>query len=336
MKKAVLSAAAAIAAVGALTFTSFAEAETEDFIFVTIADENGKLAVAGKSVDIKDEDGDGKFTVNDALIAVHNEYFEGGAEAGYATVESDYGPMITKLWGVENGGSYGYYIGTKAANGLFDEIGNRLTLTAFIYTDTTAWSDKFCYFAEFLDDAGTYDYEGLAGDDQELTLLASGYDENWAPVTVPVEGAQITIDGKETGIFTDAEGKATVFFPEETGVHLISAVSDKEVLVPPASEFVTLTREEYVASYGEPDDDAAPAEGSIEEETPDEELPADEPEDTAITDAPVEETAAAAGDVDAATDSSKGSPDTGIADVAAIAGIAIVAAGAVLVSRKRK
>ena len=42
------------------------------------------------------------------------------------------------------------------------------------------------------------------------------------------------------------------------------------------------------------------------------------------------------GDVDAETDSSKGSPDTGVEDVAVVAGLAIVAAGAVLVSKKRK
>ena len=54
-------------------------------------------------------------------------------------------------------------------------------------------------------------------------------------------------------------------------------------------------------------------------------------------DAPAEDTAAPeAGDVDAATDSSKGSPDTGVEDVAVVAGLAIVAAGAVLVSKKRK
>ncbi len=54
------------------------------------------------------------------------------------------------------------------------------------------------------------------------------------------------------------------------------------------------------------------------------------PADDAATDAP------AAGDVDASTDSSKGSPDTGIEDVAVVAGLAIVAGGAVLVSKKRK
>jgi hypothetical protein len=46
--------------------------------------------------------------------------------------------------------------------------------------------------------------------------------------------------------------------------------------------------------------------------------------------------APAAGDVDAATDSSKGSPDTGIADVAAVAGIAVLAGGAFIVAKKRK
>ena len=46
--------------------------------------------------------------------------------------------------------------------------------------------------------------------------------------------------------------------------------------------------------------------------------------------------APATGNVDAATDSSKGSPDTGIADVAAVAGIAVLAAGAFVVAKKRK
>ena len=48
------------------------------------------------------------------------------------------------------------------------------------------------------------------------------------------------------------------------------------------------------------------------------------------------EEATATGNVDAATDSSKGSPDTGIADVAAVAGLAVVAAGAFVVAKKRK
>ena len=53
--------------------------------------------------------------------------------------------------------------------------------------------------------------------------------------------------------------------------------------------------------------------------------------------APAEVVAApAAGDVAAATESTKGSPDTGVADVAAVAGIALVAGGAFIVAKKRK
>lgn len=66
--------------------------------------------------------------------------------------------------------------------------------------------------------------------------------------------------------------------------------------------------------------------------------PAAEPAAAEETAAPAaEETAApATGDVQAATVSSKGSPDTGIADVAAVAGVAVIAGGALLISRKRK
>ncbi len=56
----------------------------------------------------------------------------------------------------------------------------------------------------------------------------------------------------------------------------------------------------------------------------------------ATTEEVVADDTAAAGDVEASTDSSKGSPDTGVEDVAVVAGLAIVAAGAVLVSKKRK
>lgn len=52
--------------------------------------------------------------------------------------------------------------------------------------------------------------------------------------------------------------------------------------------------------------------------------------------APAETAAPAAGDVAAATNSSKGSPDTGIADVAVVAGLAIVAGGTALVAKKKK
>lgn len=72
---------------------------------------------------------------------------------------------------------------------------------------------------------------------------------------------------------------------------------------------------------------AAAVEETVEEEAVEEE---------AVEETAVEEVVATTGDVDAAVVSSKGSPDTGIADVAAVAGIAVVAAGAVVVAKKRK
>ena len=63
-----------------------------------------------------------------------------------------------------------------------------------------------------------------------------------------------------------------------------------------------------------------------------EEAPAAEETVTTTAEAP----AATAGDTTAAVTSSKGSPNTGIADVAAVAGIAVVAAGALVVAKKRK
>ena len=88
-------------------------------------------------------------------------------------------------------------------------------------------------------------------------------------------------------------------------------------------------------------DDAAADEDVAADDAADEDVAADDAadEDVAADDvadeAPADE-APVAGDVDAAVDSTKGSPDTGVADVAAVAGLAIVAAGAVLVSKKRK
>ena len=83
-------------------------------------------------------------------------------------------------------------------------------------------------------------------------------------------------------------------------------------------------------------DDAADEDADADDAA-DEDADADDAADEAPADeAPVVDETPATGDVDAATDSSKGSPDTGVADVAAVAGLGIVAAGAVLVAKKRK
>lgn len=54
------------------------------------------------------------------------------------------------------------------------------------------------------------------------------------------------------------------------------------------------------------------------------------------TSAPAQTAAPAAGDVAAAANSSKGSPETGVEDAAVAAGLAILAGGAALIARKKK
>lgn len=277
MKK-LITAAAMLAAMGALTFSAYADTT----VYVTIADDEGRLSVADRAVNVSDADGDGALTINDTLIAAHEMFYSQGAAGGYEAVEGDYGLSVSKLWGVENGGSYGYYLNNASAWSLTDPVNDGDHLNAFIYTDLTAWSDTYCYFDKF--DATT------DSGDITLTLSAASFDADWNPITVPVEGADITVNGEKVGAKTDADGKVSLKFTG-SGDYLISAVSETQTLVPPVCKV-----------------NVSLASASVEADTV---------------------TTAAAADT-------KGNPDTGVADVAVIAGIAILASGAVVLSGKRK
>lgn len=315
MKK-IISAAAVLAAMGVLTVSAYAD------VYVSIADENGKLVAAAEPIEFKDADGDGTVTINDALILAHDKLYDGGAEAGYASATGDYGLMITKLWGTENGGSYGYYVNNTAAMGLSDEIKDGDAVNAFVYTDLTAWSDTFCYFDSSIGDIADCDYDTIPAFD--LTLTAAAFDENWAPISVPVAGATITVNGEKTDFVTDENGAVTVLFPQEDGEYVVSAVSDTQTLVPPVCiiSVSMLKGEDLVLD--------------TEEETAVEEAPVEAAPTEEVGTAVTAEVTTTAGDVAAATETAKGSPDTGVADVAAIAGLAVVACGAVVLSGKRK
>lgn len=221
MIKKILCALCAVWVLCALCVPAFADEDAT--VYVTIS--SGKLELARKPVALSDADGDGAMTVNDVLILAHNAEFPGGAEAGYASVAGEYGLSITKLWGIENGSGYGYYVNNAAAFSLTDAVSAGDSIAAFVYTDTTAFSDAYSFFDKDL-------ISGKAGESVELCLSAAGYDENWAPVTLPVEGAVITIDGVDTGVVTDAEGKAVVELSGQ-GTVVISARSETSVLVPP-------------------------------------------------------------------------------------------------------
>ena len=222
MKKLFVILLSSLLAVSAATAVSAGDTAR---VNVTIADENGKLAVAQEEIVVHDADGDGAVTINDALIAAHDKFYDGGADAGYETATSEYGISMNKLWGTENGGSYGYYVNGTAAWSLADPISDGDFVDAFVYTDLEAWSDTYCCFEPRF----------VTTDAAELTLIGAGFDENWNPISVPVAGAEITLNGTGTGVFTDENGKATVTVDTNAGRTVISAVSDSQILVPPVA-----------------------------------------------------------------------------------------------------
>ncbi len=209
---------------------AFAE-ESPTVVYVSISDDTGALVLAYAPVTVTDADEDGVLSICDALAAAHAANHPDGAEA-FAAVTSEWGLSMAKLWGVENGGSYGYYLNDASAWSLVDPISAGDHVKAYAYTDLTAWSDSYCFFAAPA-------VEAKVNTEVALTLSAAGYDENWAPITVAVAGAAITVNGEKTETVTDENGNAVLTFAQ-AGVYTVSAVSESQTLVPPVC-IVTVT-----------------------------------------------------------------------------------------------
>lgn len=191
-------------------------------VYVTISNGQGALVVPHAAIDVTDIDADGAITIHDALYAAHEACYAGGADAGYAVSMGEYGLCINKLWGEENGGSYGYYVNNASAFNLADPVKAGDSVQAYAFSDLAGFSDTFSFF----------DFAEIeTGADFQLTLSCQTYDADWNPVYMPVEGAEITLNGEGSGIFTDAEGKAVLDL--EPGEYLISAHSETITLVPP-------------------------------------------------------------------------------------------------------
>lgn len=204
--------------------TAFA-ADTSAKIYVTIVDKTGTIVLAQELVTVTDTDKDGKLTIDDALYQAHENKFTGGAAKGYATKTGEYGLSITKLWGTENGSGFGYYLNNKSAMGLTDIVKAGDFLTAFIFTDTTNFTDTYTFF-------NVNTLEAKAGAEIELTLSAAAFDADFNPVVKPVKDATITVDGVATTYKTDADGKVTIKI-DTKGTKLISAKSATMTMVAP-------------------------------------------------------------------------------------------------------
>lgn len=229
----------------------FVRAEENTEVYVTITDKDGKLALAYEKVSVTDIDGDSTLTINDVLYAAHEQFYEGGAAAGYGTETTKWGLSLMKLWGTANGGSYGYLVNDAMAWSLTDPVKDGDYVAAFIYTDTKTFTDTYSFF-----DVKTAELSESA--ELTLTLSVNGYEDdgqgNWLPALNPVPNAELTIDGEPTGVMTDADGKATITF-DKNGKFLVSATSTNLLLIPSVCLVTVSCFEEATPDEADPTED---------------------------------------------------------------------------------
>ena len=280
-------------------FVSAEEAKDSVDVHVTIIDEKSQFAVAYKTVTVSDIDKDGALTVNDTLYAAHEQFYDGGAAAGYATETTKWGLSLKKLWGVANGGSYGYLVNNAFAWSMTDPVKADDYVVAFIYTDTKNFSDVYTYFEP------QYIEEESTSIGVELTMMKTGFDAEGKPYTEPVPGAEITLDGSTFKVVTNAEGKASFYYGEgnPNGYEkLISAQVKDMRIVPPICILKSIGK-----GKATPDQAPTDAPAVIDEPTQAEATAATEAVTTPATEAATKDSATK----DSSATSSSATPKTG-------------------------
>lgn len=193
-------------------------------VYVSISDDTGALVLPCAAVLTVDVDGDGALTIFDALKCAHAVHHPEGS-AAFNADETEFGLSMFMLWGVENGGAYGYYLNDASAWSLLDPVKAGDHVKAYAFTDLENLTDTYAFFDQV-------QVQCAPGSEVVLTLSAAAFDENWNPVTVPVADASITVNGEPSAFTTDANGRVALLLPD-AGEYVISAVSDSMTLVTP-------------------------------------------------------------------------------------------------------
>ena len=223
MKKKIFALLVTLACVVALLPMAISAEETET-VTVTVNIINDKPVLAAAQITVTDIDNDGIISINDALYCAHQQKYQGGAEAGFASSPSPYGITLEKLWG-DTSGAFGYYLNNESPQSLLDTVVDGDTITAFIYQDTFGWSDCYSYFDK--NSVTVTEGDALM---LNLSYLVLDY-ETWMTSALPAEGAIITIDGNDTEITVNMDGVAMLTF-DAPGTYLISAHSDLNIVAP--------------------------------------------------------------------------------------------------------
>lgn len=192
-----------------------------------LADAKDGTAMAQRDVTVKDLNSDGILTYDEALSAAHDEYYEGGAAAGYASADSQYGLSLTKLWG-DTSGYFGYWDNDRSCNNLSDEVKADDYLTAFVYKDQSAWSDSYTRFVQ-------KEYQATVGKAVTVSVEKASYDENYNTVFAAYDAAGLTAyDSEYKPLAADAYSVdgSNVTFNQAGTYYLATAGTDSVNLVP--------------------------------------------------------------------------------------------------------
>lgn len=205
-----------------LPSVAFADGEDGITVYVSVCrygelvtDKNGEY-VAWSPIELEGSD---TFTLDDALVEMHDSLYDGGSEAGYETAIGDFGLYVTKFWG-DTSENFTYQVNFDMVYGPTHELSDgdyiEFSINKSTYPDTESYT-KF--------DRPVADL--YAGDSLPLTLSRGSFAAEGMEFS-PCDGATITINGEVTDYVTGADGFAEIGF-DETGRYVVSAFKSKYV-----------------------------------------------------------------------------------------------------------
>lgn len=263
---------ACVMALGMLPTVALAE-NTPDTIEVTMSVFNQGVPVLDKenkavllrTVQVSDINGDGCFSLDEALTELHksaltvDSYAAGADSFGYYSV--------SKLWGVETSavGFYKNHLLTAAVNE--ESLSSGDQITAYIYKDQAGWSDRYTYFSqdtllvcEDTEFQVTLSYDAWGTVFPQATAPLGVFDQDTGTYSVPsaMRGELLFGDFYMPTVSTDASGNAVMSFTEP-GTYLLTAQYDSSnysyyddqnnqqqyYLVPPLCQVTVLSAEDY-------------------------------------------------------------------------------------------
>lgn len=169
--------------------------------------------MAAKAGFSKPEGFENTVTILDAMVAAHQKMYgdDFGKDPGKYLIIN--GGWIQKFWGIETG-AIGYLLNNQSPTDLNGSatlcnnspIKTGDVVTVYQYGDTQNYSDTYLYFADS-------QIQQKEPGEVSLTLLRSGYDANWKPVSSPQENCKVVLadsNGKQVAeAATDKDGIVT-------------------------------------------------------------------------------------------------------------------------------